>query len=99
MRPTACDRFDSFCSEWLDLQGTYPSREMGSIDFVGRLAPCEALLWNSEPCEGPPQSNQGCPVENTIYRLAAMDLLDSKRGCLNAQDRVSSALEPWGMPS
>lgn len=103
IRPKACDRFDSLCSEWLDLQvpsgWMYPLREMGSIDFVGRLALCEALLWNSEPCEGLPQSNQVATVENAIYRLTVVDLLDSKRGCLKAPDRVSSALEPWGMSS
>jgi hypothetical protein len=37
---------------------------LGFTDFFfgsGRLALCEALLWNSEPCEGRRQSNQGCP--------------------------------------
>ena len=90
MRPKAQDRFDSLCSEWLDLRvpsgWTYTPREMGSIDFVGRLALCEALLWNWELCEG--------PLRTLSIDWPLWTCLIPGRGCRNAPDRVSSALEP-----
>jgi hypothetical protein len=39
-----------------------------------------------------PQNDRIGAVENTIYRLVAMDLVDSKSGCLNASERVCGEL-------
>jgi hypothetical protein len=45
------------------------------IDDARPLTPIEALLWNVEPCPGPPRDYPGA-LDNALYRLLAYGILD-----------------------
>jgi hypothetical protein len=47
------------------------------LDAVSRLSPIEMLLWNAEPCPGPPTRDYPGTIENAAYRLIALGVLDS----------------------
>jgi len=47
------------------------------LDEVFRLSPIEMLLWNAEPCPGPPTRDYPGAIENAAYRLVALGVLDS----------------------
>ena len=42
-----------------------------SLDEVSILSPIEMLLWNAEPCPGPPTRDYPGAIENAAYRLVA----------------------------
>jgi hypothetical protein len=48
-----------------------------SLDEVSRLSQVEMLLWNTEPCPGPPTRDYPGAIENAAYRLVALGVLDS----------------------
>jgi hypothetical protein len=48
-----------------------------SLDEVDRLSPIEMLLWNAEPCPGPPTRDYPGAIENAAYRLVALGVLDA----------------------
>jgi hypothetical protein len=48
-----------------------------NIDQVDRLTPIEMLLWNTEPCPGPPTRDYPGVLVNAAYRLVALGVLDS----------------------
>jgi hypothetical protein len=47
------------------------------LDEVFPLSPIEMLLWNAEPCPGPPTRDYPGAVENAAYRLVALGVLDA----------------------
>jgi hypothetical protein len=47
-----------------------------SLDEVFRLSQVEMLLWNAEPCPGPPTRDYPGAIENAAYRLVALGVLD-----------------------
>ena len=48
-----------------------------SLDEVFPLSPTEMLLWNAEPCLGPPTRDYPGAIENAAYRLIALGFLDA----------------------
>jgi len=46
------------------------------IDAVFPLSRAETLLWNHEPCPGAPTRDYPGAIENTIYRLLALGVVD-----------------------
>ena len=48
------------------------------IDEVDSLTPIEMLLWNTEPCPGPPTRDYPGMIANAAYRLVALGVLDSE---------------------
>ena len=48
-----------------------------SLDEVSCLSPIEMLLWNAEPCPGPPTRDYPGAIENAVYRLVALGVLDA----------------------
>jgi hypothetical protein len=47
------------------------------LDEVSLLSPIEVLLWNAEPCPGPPTRDYPGAIENAAYRLIALGVLDA----------------------
>ena len=47
------------------------------LDEVSPLSPIEMLLWNAEPCPGPPTRDYPGAIENAAYRLIALGVLDA----------------------
>jgi hypothetical protein len=47
------------------------------LDEVSHLSPIEMLLWNAEPCPGPPTRDYPGAIENAAYRLVALGVLDA----------------------
>jgi hypothetical protein len=63
-----------------------------SLDEVFPLSPIEMLLWNAEPCPGPPTRDYPGAIENAPYRLVALGFLDSSRATpskLQVKDALS----------
>jgi hypothetical protein len=48
-----------------------------ALDEVFPLSPIEMLLWNAEPCPGPPTRDYPGAIENAAYRLIALGVLDA----------------------
>jgi len=57
------------------------------LDEVDRLSPIEMLLWNAEPCPGPPTRDYPGAIENAAYRLIALGVLDSS-GAKSAMEGI-----------
>ena len=49
------------------------------LDQVVSLTAIEMLLWNAEPCPGPPTRDYPGTIANAAYRLVALGVLDSDR--------------------
>lgn len=49
------------------------------LDMVFSLSQAETLLWNAEPCPGPPSRDYPGAIENAIYRLLALGIVDPKQ--------------------
>ena len=47
------------------------------LDQVSCLSAIEMLLWNAEPCPGPPTRDYPGTIENAAYRLIALGILDA----------------------
>ncbi len=76
-------------------RGDYPYR----VDMVQQLSVAEALLWNAEPCTGPPRDERPDVAENAIYRLKALDLVDWRTGGLHDDATILRAAKSWDVPS
>lgn len=61
-----------------------------SLDQVSSLSPIEILLWNAEPCPGPPTRDYPGAIENAAYRLVALGVLDAS----SAKTAVEGTLLP-----
>ena len=61
-----------------------------SLDEVSCLSPIEMLLWNAEPCPGPPTRDYPGAIENAIYRLLALGVLDPRDEKMAKEGNVPS---------
>ena len=50
------------------------------------------LLWNAEPCPGPPTRDYPGAVENAVYRLLALGVVNPKDEKLAWQGIVPSSV-------
>ena len=99
--------FESFTVEWLGIvipSGWTFANEEGELTFrldvVQQLSIAEALLWCAEPCTGRPRDDHPGLLENSIYRLKALDLVDWRTRSLHdseviARGAVSSNIPAW----
>jgi hypothetical protein len=60
------------------------------LDEVDRLAPIEMLLWNTEPCPGPPTWDYPVAIENAANRLIALGVLDSEQAKIAMEGIIPS---------
>jgi hypothetical protein len=80
---TADNSIDSLTYAWLRLVEptgwtmTFDLPFEPSLDEVDHLSPIEMLLWNAEPCPGPPTRDYPGALENAAYRLVALGVLDA----------------------
>jgi hypothetical protein len=58
------------------------------LDEVDRLTPIEMLLWNTEPCPGPPTRDYPGAIANAAYRLIALGVLDSERAKIAMEGNI-----------
>ena len=100
--PHSEDAFDSFRLDWLGIvvpSGwtfvTNAGHFSSAIDSVQKLSPPEALLWCTEPCTGAPNDGHPGVMENAIYRLKALDLVDWRSGCLYDDAMIYRAATSW----
>ncbi len=104
--PTPADSYEALCFGWLGVvvatgwtyvpgSGDYPYH----VDMVQQLSVAEALLWNAEPCTGPPRDKRPDVAENAIYRLKALDLVDWRTGGLHDDATILRAAKSWDVPS
>jgi hypothetical protein len=79
----ANNRFDELAYAWLKLLEptgwtmTFDLPFEPGMDEVFPLSPIEILLWNAEPCPGPPTRDYPGAIENAAYRLVALGVLDA----------------------
>jgi len=79
----ACNSFDAIAYEWLKLLEptgwtmTFDLPFEPGLDEVSHLSPIEMLLWNAEPCPGPPTRDYPGVIENAAYRLVALGVMDA----------------------
>jgi hypothetical protein len=79
---TAGNSFDAVTYVWLKLlepTGWTMTIDLPfepSLDEVSRLSQVETLLWNAEPCPGPPTRDYPGTIESAAYRLVALGVLD-----------------------
>ena len=104
--PRSEDAFESFRFDWLGI--VVPSgwtfmdkagRFSHAMDSVQTLSQPEALLWCTEPCTGAPKDAHPGVLENAIYRLKALDLVDWRTGSLYDDAVISRAAASWNVPS
>jgi hypothetical protein len=80
---SADNQFGAMLSRWLRLLEpagwtiTFDLPITPGLDEVARLTEVEMLLWNGEPCPGPPTRDYPGTIENALYRLIALGVLDS----------------------
>jgi hypothetical protein len=80
---TSDNHFESMLYRWLKLlepAGWTITADLPitpGVDEVARLSEVEMLLWNGEPCPGPPTRDYPGTIENALYRLIALGVLDS----------------------
>ena len=80
---TAGNSFDEVTYVWLKLLEptgwtmTFDLPFEPRLDEVCRLSQVEILLWNAEPCPGPPTRDYPGAIENAAYRLVALGVLDA----------------------
>jgi len=79
----AHNSFDAVAYLWLKLLEptgwtmTFDLPFEPGLDEVSHLSPIEILLWNAEPCPGPPTRDYPGAIENAAYRLVALGVLDA----------------------
>jgi hypothetical protein len=79
----ADNSFDAVTYAWLKLLEptgwtmTFDLPFEPSLDEVLPLSSIEMLLWNAEPCPGPPTRDHPGAIENAAYRLVALGVLDA----------------------
>ena len=79
----AHNSFDAVSFLWLKLLEptgwtmTFDLPFAPALDEVSPLSPIEMLLWNAEPCPGPPTRDYPGAIENAAYRLVALGVLDA----------------------
>jgi hypothetical protein len=79
----AHNSFDAITYVWLKLLEptgwtmTFDLLFEPSFDEVSSLSLIEMLLWNAEPCPGPPTRDYPGAIENAAYRLVALGVLDA----------------------
>ena len=61
------------------------------LDEVSALSPIETLLWNAEPCPGPPTRDYPGAIENAAYRLIALGVLDASSAKLAMEETLPAA--------
>jgi hypothetical protein len=77
------NQFELVCYRWLRLlepAGWTITADLPitpNLDEVARLSDVEMLLWNGKPCPGPPTLDYPGTIENALYRLIALGVLDS----------------------
>jgi hypothetical protein len=92
----ADNSFDSMTYAWLRLLEptgwtmTFDLPFEPGLDEVSRLSPIEMLLWNAEPCPGPPTRDYPGAIENAAYRLVALGVLDAS----SAKAAMEGTLSP-----
>ena len=80
---TADNSIDTLTYAWLRLVEptgwtmTFDLPFAPALDEVFPLSPIEMLLWNAEPCPGPPTRDYPGAIENAAYRLIALGVLDA----------------------
>jgi hypothetical protein len=80
----AGNSFDAISYVWLKLLQptgwtmTFDLPFEPALDEVSCLSPIEMLLWNAEPCPGPPTRDYPGAIENAAYRLVALGVLDAR---------------------
>ncbi len=78
----AHNSFDAVTYVWLKLLEptgwtmTFDLPFEPGLDEVSHLSTIEMLLWNAEPCPGPPTRDYPGALENAAYRLIALGVLD-----------------------
>jgi hypothetical protein len=93
---TAGNSIDTLTYAWLRLVEptgwtmTFDLPFEPSLDEVDRLSPIEMLLWNAEPCPGPPTRDYPGAIENAAYRLIALGVLDASSAKLVMQRATES---------
>ena len=81
-RARSADQYSRLLFGWLELvepTGFTSTAEMPDapnlVDMVFELTETEMLLWNAEPCPGPPGRDYPGSIENAAYRLMALGVL------------------------
>jgi hypothetical protein len=102
--PHSRDDFESFSFEWLGVvvpSGWTFANEAAvgfQLDCIQELSIAEALLWCAEPCTGEPRDKHPGLLENSIYRLMALDLVDWRTRGLNNDCAIVRAARSWKIP-
>jgi hypothetical protein len=96
--------FESFTLEWLGIvtptgwtfanEGELTFR----LDIVQQLSVAESLVWCAEPCTGRPRDNDPGLLENSVYRLKALDLVDWRTRRLHEPEVVIRSVASWEIP-
>jgi hypothetical protein len=79
----ANNSFDAIAHAWLKLlepTGWTMTLDLPfepGLDQISDLSAIEMLLWNAEPCPGPPTRDYPGTIENAAYRLIALGVLDA----------------------
>jgi hypothetical protein len=60
------------------------------LDQVISLSAIEMLLWNAEPCPGPPTRDYPGAIANAAYRLVALGVLDSEHAKIAMEGSLPS---------
>jgi hypothetical protein len=104
-----CDNcFDSLKAAWLKLVEptgwtlTPEKRNYRThVDRVEHLSSLHQLLWNAEPCPGPPLSDSCEDQGNARYRLIAMSMIDLGGGPRNdpvaCSEVAAWCAAPWAV--
>ena len=93
---SAHNAFDAVTYLWLKLLEptgwtmTFDLPFEPGLDEVSHLSPIEMLLWNAEPCPGPPARDYPGAIENAAYRLVALGVLDASSAKLVMQRATES---------
>lgn len=92
----ADNSFDAITYVWLKLLEptgwtmTFDLPFEPSLDEVSSLSTIEILLWNAEPCPGPPTRDYPGVIENAGYRLVALGVLDASGAKMVMEGTVPS---------
>jgi hypothetical protein len=93
----AHNSFDAIAFLWLKLLEptgwtmTFDLLFEPGLDEVSHLSPIEMLLWNAEPCPGPPTRDYPGAIENAAYRLVALGVLDASSAKLAMEETLPAA--------
>ena len=96
---TADNSIDTLTYAWLRLLEptgwtmTFDLPFAPALDEVSPLSPIEMLLWNAEPCPGPPTRDYPGAIENAAYRLIALGVLDA----ISAKTAMEGTLQSFSI--